>query len=296
MLDLNKYNFIVYQFGKVASTSIVNSLNNVPNVVAFQSHFMGGESFHAAIKRLSDPNLDDYFYHHMEGQLLHNIRLERVVAKFKSGQFPDKKLCFISVARNPVEYARSALLQNIDGYISGFELVWGRGDVSLEQFVESSVNSLISVYMGFLSSVDISDMKNMLPVSKYLDEQGYTGEVKKALVNMLQLMLRPLVWYERNFCNYLDLDLSEMEIKVDNVLFKDLKWCEAYIFKYEELNKGLEAMLSDVGLIDQFSFSRDNKSSEKQYDNEFSRCFSDAVKEDMLSLLSSSKYCKTFGY
>ena len=294
--SLKKHNFIVYQFGKVASTSIVNSLNKLPDTASFQSHFLGCNNFQNAIKRLDDPVLDDYFYHHLEGQLFRNLRLNREVIKFKSGCYPGQKLHFVSVARDPVDYARSALLQDINGYLNSFVVIWGRGDESEPQYIQSSVDKLIALYQGFLEQTDLSLVKDMSPIPGYIDRCGYIGERKTLLVQMMQVMHRPLIWFDSQFRNYLGIRVEDMSSEIDGMLYKDLGWCDSYLFKYENLGAGMKGMLTKIGMGDGFSFSRDNDSALKPYVRELNCCFSDDVKEEILTLQRASSYCQLFGY
>jgi hypothetical protein len=41
------HRFIIYQYGKVGSTSLVEALNKLPDTEAYQSHFLGEAAFSA---------------------------------------------------------------------------------------------------------------------------------------------------------------------------------------------------------------------------------------------------------
>ena len=71
------HRFIVYQYGKVGSTSVVNALNQLPESEAFQSHFLGESAFSETLKRLQDPAASDYVFEHSAGQLIENLRIYR---------------------------------------------------------------------------------------------------------------------------------------------------------------------------------------------------------------------------
>ncbi|MCX2983304.1 hypothetical protein EYC98_20780 [Halieaceae bacterium IMCC14734] len=296
MIELEEHNFIVYQFGKVASTSIVNSLNRLPDVAAHQCHFLGVKNFQNAVGTLSNPGLDDYFYEHLEGQLTHNLRLNRLAVRFKAGLVAQRQLHFVSIARNPVDYARSALLQDIEGFINNFVTVWGRGDLPEEEFVIESVQKLLELYIEFLESADVAGMQNMAPVPKFLEARGYREETLRSLSQMVQLMHRPLVWFENQLCDYLDVGLEEIALNSTGILYKDLGWSDVYLFKYEELEKGVRKVVADLGHSGNFAFSRDNESGKKKYSQILSQCFSEDYSDQIQALQRASSYCKAFGY
>ena len=66
--------FVVYQYGKVASTSIVKSLNKINDVKAVQTHFLGMCEFIEVLDLVLDPYESEYFTYHRQGQLVRRHR------------------------------------------------------------------------------------------------------------------------------------------------------------------------------------------------------------------------------
>ena len=56
---------IVYQFGKVASTSLVNALNKCPRIEAHQSHFLGESALQRIIPIAVGRGTSAYFHEHL---------------------------------------------------------------------------------------------------------------------------------------------------------------------------------------------------------------------------------------
>ena len=61
-----KYYAVVYQMGKVASTSIVDTLGSFDHIEAVQSHFLGDKALVAVIPSITDPDISDYFFRNYE--------------------------------------------------------------------------------------------------------------------------------------------------------------------------------------------------------------------------------------
>ena len=112
--------FIVYQYGKVASTSLVETLNSMRHVRAHQCHFFGVEAFQATIARLCNPHTNDYFFKHSLGQLTENVRAYREY--HRTDRADGERFVVVTVAREPFDWFQSAVLQEIEGHLSNFRL------------------------------------------------------------------------------------------------------------------------------------------------------------------------------
>ena len=99
------HRFIVYQYGKVGSTSVVNALDQLPETEAFQSHFLGEAAFSEPFNRLQDPAVSDYVFEHSAGQLIENLRIYRHYLRRGTS---DNRLTIISLAREPFDWFRSS--------------------------------------------------------------------------------------------------------------------------------------------------------------------------------------------
>ncbi len=71
------HRFIVYQYGKVGSTSLMNALNTMPDTQAFQSHFLGKDAFTQTLTRLQDLGVKPF----LVSAAVHAIIAQRLVRR-----------------------------------------------------------------------------------------------------------------------------------------------------------------------------------------------------------------------
>jgi len=111
---------IIYQYGKVASTSLTETLNRMSNVDAYQSHFFGEDAFRATITRLCNADTNDYFFEHSLGQLNENLKAYQLYhQKDRAG---GDRCIVLTVAREPFDWFRSSFVQEIEGHIPALSL------------------------------------------------------------------------------------------------------------------------------------------------------------------------------
>ncbi len=106
---------VVFQMGKVASTSLTEALDALPGVTAVQSHFLGNDALTKVMQSAIEPRISDYFFHHQLGQLSQNITHTRTINRIRHGADP-RNLVVLSLSRDPFTWFRSSLVQDITGY------------------------------------------------------------------------------------------------------------------------------------------------------------------------------------
>ena len=104
---------IVYQMGKVGSTSIVASLNSA-GVSAYQSHFLDTSSFHSAIDKFDLPSsISKEAANHISVQLQRNLILRNKVKQYQTNDPAcEDNLGIITLVRDPLNWYFSNLAQN----------------------------------------------------------------------------------------------------------------------------------------------------------------------------------------
>ena len=139
-------NVIVYQYGKVASTSLVTTFNKMRGVSAHQCHFFGEDAFRATVTRLCNPDTNDYFFKHSLGQLAENLKAYRLYHRKDPAE--DDRCIVLTVAREPFDWFRSSLVQEIEGHIPALTLsLRDRGVEFREAVIESARTRLRPVLM-----------------------------------------------------------------------------------------------------------------------------------------------------
>ena len=104
------HRFIIYQYGKVGSTSLSAALDQLPGAQASATHFLGEKAFREVFDRLLDPRTPQYFFEHESGQLFRNLRIHR---QFLRRDTDPGALTVVSLAREPFDWFRSAFAQDI---------------------------------------------------------------------------------------------------------------------------------------------------------------------------------------
>ena len=119
---------IIYQYGKVASTSLTETLNRMSNVDAYQCHFFGEDAFRATITRLCNADTNDYFFEHSLGQLNENLKAYQLYHQKAYQLYHQKdraggdRCIVLTVAREPFDWFRSSFVQEIEGHIPALSL------------------------------------------------------------------------------------------------------------------------------------------------------------------------------
>lgn len=298
-LETKQNTFVVYQFGKVASTSIVNSFNDCEDTIAYQSHFLGENMFRSSLDRLMSVDLDDYSYFHTEGQLIQNIRINRMINRFKVDNSLTQNLYFLSLSRDPIDYMRSVLIQDFVAYYEQLKVLYPDlyKDLNNQEFVKSTVRLLLESFIDlakFCGGVDNVDQNSL---SKYYKENRRIDAFKEKLEKQFMLIfLRPFNWFESHFSNFLGFRKENMEKIDDNIFYHKLNWCTVYIIRYEDLHKSMNQLLKLTNISEGFQMQNKNISSDKYFAEEISEPFKDNSLRQQLYEVSKSGYTDFFDY
>lgn len=294
------FDVLVYQFGKVASTTVVETLQAIPDVAAYQSHFLGVQFLHETLNRLVRPGEPEYFFKHGEGQLVNNIRLQRLLNFYKQGDVKDKKLAIISTAREPLDWFRSALVQDFVEYKKYFCKIsekYNKKECSDVEEVEFSVKFFLERVLLCMKSLgSIDDISAELKPGRR-DFEYFVGDrhIDDFLERLLQLFLRPHVWFQKQYAVTLESDPFTYLPIGDHVLHKNLNWADAYIFRYEDLNSALPKICEHFGISNNIEIKVENISSKKDYGYEIRELFKGPLAQQVRAR-SVSEYINFFGY
>ena len=282
------HRFIVYQYGKVGSTSIVDALNGLPESKAFQSHFLGEMAFQATLQRLMDPGVPDYFFEHSAGQLIKNLRIYRHF--LLRGQGRDR-LTVITLAREPFDWFRSSISQDINQHIESLKTMlrkqgatWRDDDDALQLGMTLVFERLLLAIRHF-GSVDATCgakrfvLKDVIPVADNADFQSF--------MFFLNIFLRPHLWFRTHFREVMQIDIRDMEA-VSSGLFRNRQgWGNTYLIRYEDLADAFPLMLDDLGFGKAVKLPRENESRKKPYSRQLERLFATGPALELRSLCTS---------
>lgn len=291
-----KQKIIVYQYGKVASSALVESLNGLENVEAFQCHFLGEKAFSAILARLCKPATEDYFFDNSLGQLHANIRAYRSYLRRDSeGGEPCK---ILTVARHPFDWFRSAIIQEIEGHLPAFTRSLGldeKDEVPDEQIVTEGLQLLLHrILLAFqvIPNVDGFSVARRLQLKESIEFKGQSDF--DDFLFLLGRFLMPHFWFANDFFYATGIKMTDWE-SVDDGL-----WCargseeSVFLIKYEFMQEAFSSFLSRAGLPS-VALQRVNEGSEKLFAEEVNAVFKSPTAQE-LKLRSVSAASEAFGH
>jgi hypothetical protein len=233
-----EHDVIVYQMGKVASTSFVAALNQLPGVTAYQSHFIGQDALCQILSNLLDPDINDHFAVHGEGQLVKNIQLTRLINRHRQGD-AEKKLVFFTCSREPIDWFRAQVLQELNGYLPDFF------KLSKMQRCEANEAQAIRVALDRIED-GIETVLRDRPGN--VDEDAFQaylwhpeksplagdGEDRFLLRKHVATFFRPFRWFDDHIKTNLDIDVFS-HARNGSVLEIAGPFFTLYVYRYEDI-------------------------------------------------------------
>ena len=290
-------NVIVYQYGKVASTSLVDTFNRMRDVTAFQCHFFGEEAFRATVTRLCSPHINEYFFKHSLGQLVENLKAYRVYQQ--SGPSSNDRCIVLTVAREPFDWFRSSVTQEIEGHLPALKLSLRDREVALSSDRDNLIEGLHLLIERIHLALDTvgGDIDALVPDRRRLLDQimPFTDtEDFEAFLFLLSRFLQPHVWFRTQFSQELGISVHDM-LPVAPGLFRAAgERCNVYLARYEELQSAFSSLL-ELEQLQSKRLSRVNEGQGKEFAAEISEVFnSDAAQR--LKTRSRSEITQLLGY
>ena len=298
--DERRHFVVVYQYGKVASTSITLAFCDLEHVLAVQAHFLGRDSVIHELDALLDPDGSDYEQLQMTGQLVRSIAISREIEAFRRGMRRDVQLSIITPVRHPVDWWRSAIMQDIQWHLPFLhsisrDSVEYRGDDA----------SAIAIALPILFERPATMLKSVGGIDSFVDQgldyDGLYGWISAAergarFHNLVSGFLRPFGWLDEHFSPYLEIRLDEMETIRPYLLRARLGWGTAYLLRYEDVGTAMGVIAEDMGLADGFVLRRENVSEGRELDGVIRRSFQSSEIDRLRALSAATSYSRRFGY
>lgn len=291
--------FVVYQFGKVASTSIVKTMQKVDGIDAHQSHFLGEYALKRIVNSAVDPANNEYFHHHTVGQFMTNLELTYRMNKVLSGA-DDRRLVVMSLTREPLDWLRSSVQQDIRGYEADiFAYAKARGITrdSEDALMEAALIDMIAALNRFLKAKGGFGAV-LTDIRKTSAEEVFAGTLlaKAAILRKLYfLAVRPLVWFDEHFKLSCGVDYRDMHSQGD-IRYLHQDRASYVILPYENLKESLGPALKIVDLPEPKAVARENISAKKPYSKQIRAAFEGTDALLLRKFMSYSDYARQFGY
>jgi len=290
-------NVIVYQYGKVASTSLVTTLNKLRNVTAHQCHFFGEAAFRSTVTRLCDPGTNDYFFKHSLGQLTRNLKAYRLYHSQQASA--NTRSVVLTIAREPFDWFRSSLIQEMDGHFSGLALSLSDrqgATSSRERIVREGLALLIERIHKALDSVDgdidaltLAKRRELDQILPFVNTQDF-----EAVLFLLSRFLTPHWWFRTQFQAEFDIKIAEMEDLGEGLRVSHTPQGAVYLARYEELETAFAKFLVAEGLSPK-RLARKNRGYKKKLSSVISESF-ETERALELKARSRSEMTQLLGY
>lgn len=295
--DKKRY-IVVYQFGKVASTSIVATLDEIEDVTAVQCHFLGEWALASIIPTITGADVPSYFFQHQLGQFIENTKITRRVNLIRSGK-TDERLIVLSICRDPVEWLRSSLVQDIKGYLpilKGQAASFGLAASSDEDLVQKS---LIRILYQAADLFEVNGGIDKTIEAMKRDRAGFFNDT--AFGNdigahrILNMMLRPFHWFDEHFRKSMGFGIPDMTRTELGYEMQDATM-DCLIARYEDISSSIPAYVEKLDLGKGIDLKRENLSEAKMFASAVSAAFKSDAAGRILALSSRTAYSRQFGY
>lgn len=290
---------IVYQFGKVASTSLVRTLSQQPQLDVHQSHFLGESALRRIIPIAVGKATTPYFHEHLKGQLLSNVSLTYRMNQVLSGQ-GSAKLKVVSLVREPLEWFRSGVLQDIAGYRA--ELLAFADDCGLAEDDEAAnLRAGLTEVLSRVSQLidDLGGVRQTVLEFHQLGGQAMLADPPRDLAPIVRrlffLALRPLTWFDEHFTACFGLGLDDFEC--DRGFWRAHRSrADFLILRYEDIENVLSPALATIGIEENGPLVRDNVSRSKPFADDVSAAFASDAGGALRDRFQSTDYAEFFDY
>ena len=286
---------VVFQFGKVASTAMVDALNDHPGIEAVQSHFLGEGALHSIFTSMLNPALSDYFFFHQSGQVFENVKLTRRIGRILSGEDNRTRLSVLLTVREPIDWFRSALIQDARGLGDVFLRTKDRhglvGDTLgaiVQPAVEAILGEIVEVLtpFGSIDSFLAASPGSMAKVREQITDPS--------LQELFYAAVRPFNWHKLNFD-------PVFHHTLDDLTYQNGLWTlraerfDAHLFRYEDMGARRSNLAAALG-IDDLVLPHRNVSEGKLFSAEIRAAFRSANAHSLACLYGETDYSRRFGY
>lgn len=288
---------VVYQFGKVASTSLVATLNAIDGIEAVQSHFLGRNALVQMVPMMIDHQTDQYFFHHQLGQFQRNVTITRRINEIKAGK-SDSRLVILSLAREPMEWFRSSLTQDISGYqstLTGLAQHMGAESEDPDRLITLGTEIFIEIAAKILEAGGGVDLTMARTRQGAFDPAGHAFVPKlPGIREIYTMMLRPLNWFSDHFQVATGLSLADFG-KSGGFWHAQAENADHLIIRYEDIATLLTPAMASLGFT-VGPVMQKNVSAEKPHAAAIKAAFAEDRRGKLAAIFAQSAYSRFFGY
>ena len=234
-----------------------------------------------------------------------NISLTRCIEAHRAGLAKGDTLAFLSLAREPVDWLRSAITQNVSGHLPSFL-------AALSEDEKRGKTEDDCVFLGLIRTIGrIASTFELLNGVTYWEEHlRRSAEIESALAcqsrgdfaefeKIYLIFLRPLNWFACHFRPAMGFDVASMDVMEKHIFRKDSGWAKCYVIRYEDLPQSMPRVLADLGIESAWAPPAKNVSETKHRAVLVKRAFATPEADRLRKLVLRdfrSPYVEQFGY
>lgn len=290
---------VIYQYGKVASTSLVSTLNALTDVEAVQAHFLGRDSLRDMVSLLVDPATSDYFHRHQVGQFIENAGTTRIVNAYREGRERESSLSIISLYRDPFDWFRSSILQDITGYLPALREVHAKGTETQneEARIGRAIEKTLSTFSGILADLGGVDavVESIRARSGVLAHHPMLPKHPE-LRSMFYMMLRPFSWFETHYQSAIGYTVDHLSEIESGVLYRKVPWASLFVLRYEAVGRQVPVIADRLGIGPIQTLANENTSETKAMSRAVREAFASDCARALKAQFEATNYARRFGY
>lgn len=291
--------FVVYQMGKVASVSIAETLATVDGAEVEHCHYLSRGRIEGNLTKALNAGISPETYWQTSRGLLKNLDVHRRIRRIQAGGEADIELFLISVAREPLAWARSVLVQNLVEHEPDLRRICAAHGVVIDghgEWLEWAITRIVD-NVGRLCEA-AGTIVEAAGLDKACIRDALACDHDEALFTrrMAGIFRRPHVWFSEEFLPFTGLALEALDEIAPQVRFGRLASGSVYVIRYEDLPECFDTMTRHMGLegvrLTRFS----NVSHDKRGAEVASRAFAQTPHRGVLEAASVTAYTRFFGY
>jgi hypothetical protein len=291
--------FVVYQMGKVASAAIAETLAAIDGAEVAHCHYLSRHTLEESLANALKLDLSDETYWHTSRQLLANLdvhrRLRRIEAELETGVEP----CVITLAREPLAWTRSALVQNLPAHEPVLRRLCAVHGVPIDDqggWLQWAIARTVAGVGRLCETAGTVVQAVNRSREQIQDRLECSSEEATCIQRMTGIFRRPHEWFVKEFLPFTGLSLGCLEEVAPRVWFGRMGVGSVYVIRYEDLPVSFDTVMDAIGLshvrLDRFA----NVSDDKPGAEAARKAFAETPFRAVLEAASATSYTRFFGY
>lgn len=291
--------FVVYQMGKVASVAIAETLAAIDGAEVEHCHYLSRAVIEASLTKALNPELSEETYWHTSRQVLKNLDVHRRIRQIESGVERDVDLCLITLAREPLAWTRSNLVQNLFEHEAVFRRICQAQGVPIDERGD---------WLGWAIARTVDNIGRLCAAGGTIVQvaQRTPGQIRERLMcghdealamnRMAGIFRRPHEWFAEEFQPFTGLSLDCLDEIGPQVRFGRMGPGSVYAIRHEDLPGSFDTVMNHMGLGHVRLTRVANVSGDTSGAEAMRKAFAETPFRAALEAASVTGYTRRFGY